>query len=88
MGYCEKKKKKKKTNKGDHNSILYQEEKLCTLEDAENKLPNKKIKVKREVLSVGKVAILVEHDRKAPFSIASTPRCRGGRYSIPWIAPL
>ena len=25
---------------------------------------------------------------KSPFSIATTPRCREGRYSIPWIAPL
>ena len=25
---------------------------------------------------------------KSTFSIASTPRCRGGRYSIPWIAPF
>ena len=23
-----------------------------------------------------------------PFSIATTPRCRGGHYSFPWIAPL
>ena len=29
-----------------------------------------------------------EGDPKAPFSIATTPRCRGGRYSFPWIAPL
>ena len=34
------------------------------------------------------MATLVEGDLKAPFSIATTPRCRGGRYSIPWIAPL
>ena len=27
-------------------------------------------------------------DQKAPFSIATTPTCRGGRYSLPWIAPL
>ena len=27
-------------------------------------------------------------DQKAPFSIATTPRCKGGRYSFPWIAPL
>ena len=27
-------------------------------------------------------------DPKAPFSIATTPRCRGGRYPIPRIAPL
>ena len=27
-------------------------------------------------------------DPKAPFSIATTPRCRGRCYSIPWIAPL
>ena len=25
---------------------------------------------------------------KAPFSIATTLGCRGGRYSIHWIAPL
>ena len=31
---------------------------------------------------------LVEGDQKAPFSIATTPRCRGGRYSFPWIDPL
>ena len=27
-------------------------------------------------------------DQKAPFSIATTPRCRGECYSFPWIAPL
>ena len=35
-----------------------------------------------------KVATLVEGDPKAPFSIATTPRCRGGYNFIPWIAPL
>ena len=35
-----------------------------------------------------KLATLVEGDLKAPFSIATTPRCRGECYSIPWIAPL
>ena len=30
----------------------------------------------------------VKGDPKAPFSIATTPRCRGGRYSFPRIAPL
>ena len=30
----------------------------------------------------------VEGDPKAPFSIATTPRCRGGRYSFSWIALL
>ena len=35
-----------------------------------------------------KLATLVEGDLKAPFSIATTPRCRGGRYSIPWITLL
>ncbi len=34
---------------------------------------------------VVKLATLVEGDQKAPFSVASTPRCMGGRYSIPWI---
>ena len=35
-----------------------------------------------------KLATVVEGDQKAPFSIATTPRCTGGRYSFPWIAPL
>ena len=35
-----------------------------------------------------KLATVVEGDQKAPFSIATTPRCRGGRYSFLWIAPL
>ena len=35
-----------------------------------------------------KLATIVEGDPNAPFSIATTPRCRGGRDSFPWIAPL
>ena len=35
-----------------------------------------------------KLATLVEGGPKATFSIATTPRCRVGCYSIPWIAPL
>ena len=35
-----------------------------------------------------KLATVVESDSKAPFSIATTPRCRGGCYSFLWIAPL
>ena len=31
---------------------------------------------------------VVEGDPKAPFSIATTLRCRGGHYSFLWIAPL
>ena len=34
------------------------------------------------------LATVVEGDPKAPFSIATTPRCRGGHYSFPLIAPL
>ncbi len=34
------------------------------------------------------VGDLIEGAPKAPFSIATTPRCRGERYSFPWIAPL
>ena len=39
-------------------------------------------------ISKVKLATIVEGDPKAPFSIATSPRCRGGRYSIPRIAPL
>ena len=35
-----------------------------------------------------KLVTVVESDQKAPFSMATTPRCRGGRYSFPWIASL
>ena len=35
-----------------------------------------------------KLANLVEGNSKPPFSIATAPRCRGGCFSIPWIAPL
>ena len=31
---------------------------------------------------------VVEGNQKVPFSIATTPRYRGGRYSFPWITPL
>ena len=41
-------------------------------------------------LSVKKVklATIAEDDQKAPFSIATTLRCKGGRYSFTWIVPL
>ena len=35
-----------------------------------------------------KLATLVEVGPKAPFSIATTPRCRGGQYTFPCIALL
>ena len=35
-----------------------------------------------------KLAIVVKGDLKAPFSLATTPRCREGHYSFLWIAPL
>ena len=41
-----------------------------------------------EFISKVKLATIVEGDPKAPFSIYTTPRCRGGRFSIPWIAPI
>ena len=34
------------------------------------------------------LAIVVEGDPKALFSIATTQRCRKGHYSFPWIAPF
>ena len=35
-----------------------------------------------------KLSPLVKGDSKVLFSIATTPRCRGRRFSFPWIAPL
>ena len=34
-------------------------------------------------ISKVKLTTIVEGNPKAPFSIATTPRCRGGRYSFP-----
>ena len=34
------------------------------------------------------LATFVEGDLKSPFSIATTLRCRGECYSIPWITPF
>ena len=39
-------------------------------------------------ISKVKLAIIVEGNTKAPFSIATTPKCRGGHNSFSWIAPL
>ena len=35
-----------------------------------------------------KLVNVVKGDPKAPFSIATKPRCRGERNSFPWIAPF
>ena len=35
-----------------------------------------------------KLVTVVDGESKAPFSIATTPRCREGRYSFPQIIPL
>ena len=35
-----------------------------------------------------KLAIIVEGDSKALFSIVKTPKYKGGRYPFPWVAPL
>ena len=43
---------------------------------------------KFHTLNVKLLATLVEGVLKTPLSTATTPRCREGCYSIPWIAPL
>ena len=53
------------------------------------KLWNIKVTVISVVIgALGKLGTVVEADQKAPFSIATIPRCRGGCYSFPKIAPL
>ena len=42
----------------------------------------------KELYSKLKLATVIEGEQNVPFSIATTPRCKGGRYSFPWIAPL
>ena len=43
---------------------------------------------KLSCLRIKLLATVVEGNQMAPFSIASTLRCRRGRYSFLWIAPL
>ena len=47
-----------------------------------------KLYINDDKQSKEKLATIVEDNLKTPFSIATTPRCRGGRYSFPWITPL
>ena len=35
-----------------------------------------------------KLATVVEGHPMAPYSLTTTPKCKEGRYSFPWIAPL
>ena len=42
----------------------------------------------RCVQCIVKLATIIKVDSKASLSIASTPRCRRGHHSFPWIAPL
>ena len=52
------------------------------------KKKEKKKKSSNVFVEVSKVrlATIVKGNQKAPFSIATTPWCRGGCYSFPWIA--
>ena len=47
-----------------------------------------KLFLRNTLVSTVKLVTVVEEDPKAPFSIATTPKCREERYSFPWIAPL
>ena len=46
------------------------------------------VQLDNHYINRGAWSTLVKGDPKAPFSIATTPRCRGSRYSFLWIAPL
>ena len=35
-----------------------------------------------------KLATVEKEDSKAPFTITTTPKCRGRRNSFPWVDPL
>ena len=54
----------------------------------ENGFTLKKKRQKQTITDADNAVDLVKGDPKALFSIATTQTCWGGRYSIPWIAPL
>ena len=43
---------------------------------------NAQTRIRPRELKFVNLATLVEGDLKAPYSMTTTPRCRGGRYSI------
>ena len=51
-------------------------------------LKNLKLNSGQSIVSLNVKLTVVEGYQKAPFSEVTTPRCRGGHYSFPWIAPL
>ena len=59
---------------------------VWTLDDLLRKIGVNEKKIIYIYISKVKLATIVEGNPKAPFSIATTPRCRGGRYSFPgWL---
>ena len=46
------------------------------------------VMTEKNELQKNKLETLVEDNPKALFLIATTPRCRKGRYYFPWTAPL
>ena len=62
--------------------------KICAENGLADKIDNTYRWVIAEHLRKVKLATFIDGDLKAPFSIATTLRCRGGRYSIPRIALL
>ena len=64
--------------------------KLIMMFQAKSRMPilDRILKQESFLRYVHKIGELSRGDPRALFSIANTLRCRGGRYSIPWIAPL
>ena len=52
------------------------------------KPPKRKRRQNLCYIYISKLATVVEGDQEAPFSIATTPRCMGGRYFFLRIAPV
>ena len=60
----------------------------CHSDSSERSSTNYGVKNSQGLTKSKYLATLDEDNPKAPFSIATTQRCRRGRDSIPWIAPL
>ena len=59
--------------------IQYNLSRVTGIEDGHRPYPSYYMSIVSKV----KLATEVEGDQKALFSIATTPKCRGGRYSFP-----
>ena len=71
--------------------VAYSQQFLKATTEMNFNFEKQEIVIRTQIMIVSekvKLATVVKGDQKAPYSIATTLRRRGGCYSFPWITPL